>query len=93
MTTTSVVPGIVTDVGAVADAVTEGEKLAEQIANAAEAAQNRQAGNDAATAKGQTDVLTEIALAKSAEDAGKAPAGSPDAQWADGVHDTFRRPD
>lgn len=83
----------VTTVGAVADAVAATAETAGKGIDAAEAAKDRQGGVDAATAKGQSDALSDIELAKRAEAAGQATAGSPDAAWAQRVHDGFVRPE
>jgi len=90
---TGIVPGIVTDIGAVADAIAEGEELAGKIVDATKSANDKQAGVDAATAKGQADALREIDLAKRSEVAMQTTAANPDAGWADSVRDQYRRPD
>ena len=91
---TGIAPGIVTDVGAVADAVTETQKTAGKVIDATEAAKDRQAGVDAAAKEGQAATLEEIELAKRLQVAGQSTTADPtDIEWAKRVHDRFTRPD
>ena len=63
--TSGIVPGIVTDVGAVAGAIEEGEELAGKIIDQAKSASDRQAGADAEKSA-SLEKSTEIAQAQTA---------------------------
>jgi hypothetical protein len=84
-----------TTVGSVADAVGQVAKATDDGIRAGQAAQQKQAGADAATAAGQAATLQEIDLAKRTEVAAQSTAandpGTPDGSWFKRLYNRFTR--
>lgn len=85
----------ISDIGAVAGAVGRVAQATDDGIKAAQSAQDKQAGADAATSQGQAATLKELDLAKRTSVAGQSTAasdpGTPDGSWFKRLYDRFTR--